>query len=211
MMKKTITCLLLLLAMSVYSFAQTTISYGQISSYCPQTGDMLGGGGAVAITFYDGYIYHPMYGNLTAVQRNSDGSTTYVPAGTAGTPAVQLNAVLVSANRQKMEERITSTMGYMSLNMINSYTSMGEDGGRAAKSWMDAEGASRRGGTGTRRSNDGTCRSCGGTGVSKTPNSGGSSTSWVAYYNTQGSKCPYCGGYTGHYHDRCSRCNVPRN
>lgn len=146
MMKKTITCLLLLLAMSVYSFAQTTISYGQISSYCPQTGDMLGGGGAVAITFYDGYIYHPMYGNLTAVQRNSDGSTTYVPSGPAGTLAVQLNAVLVSANRQKMEERITSTMGYMSLNMINSYTSMGEDGGRAAKSWMDAQGASRRGG-----------------------------------------------------------------
>lgn len=211
MMKKTITCLLLLLAMSVYSFAQTTISYGQISSYCPQTGDMLGGGGAVAITFYDGYIYHPMYGNLTAVQRNSDGSTTYVPSGPAGTLAVQLNAVLVSANRQKMEERITSTMGYMSLNMINSYTSMGEDGGRAAKSWMDAQGASRRGGAGTRRSNDGTCRSCGGTGVSKTPNSGGSRTSWVAYYNTQGNKCPYCGGYTGHYHDRCSRCNVPRN
>lgn len=125
---------------------------------------MLGSGGAVAITFYDGYILHPMYGKLNAVQRNSDGSTTYVPSGTAGTPAAQLNAVLVSANRQKMEERITSTMGYMSLNMINTYTSMGEDGGRAAKSWMDAQGASRRGGSGSRRSNDGTCRSCGGTG-----------------------------------------------
>lgn len=125
--------LLLLLAISVNSHAQTTISYGQISSYCPQTGDMLGGGAAVAITFYDGYILHPLYGRLNAAQRNSDGSTTYVPSGMAGTPAVQLNAVLVSANRQRMEERITSTMGYMSLNMINTYSSMGEDGGRAAK------------------------------------------------------------------------------
>lgn len=172
---------------------------------------MLGGGGAVAITFYDWYILHPLYRKLNAVQRNSDGSTTYVPSGPAGTPAAQLNAVLVSANRQKMEERITSTMGYMSLNMINTYTSMGEDGGRGRKKQERCRGRLKKRGTSSRRSNDGTCRSCGGTGFSKTPNSGGSRTSWVAYYNSQGSKCPYCGGYTGHYHDRCSRCNVPRN
>lgn len=54
------------------------------------------------------------------------------------------------------------------------------------------------------------CSKCGGTGVSKTPNSGGSRSSWVAYYNPAGTKCPYCGGYTSHYHDRCSNCNVPR-
>lgn len=53
------------------------------------------------------------------------------------------------------------------------------------------------------------CRSCGGTGVSKTPNSGGSRSSWVAYYNPAGTHCPYCGGYTEHYHDRCSSCNIP--
>lgn len=165
----------------------------------------------MAITFYDWYILHPLYRKLNAVQRNSDGSTTYVPSGPAGTPAAQLNAVLVSANRQKMEERITSTMGYMSLNMINTYTSMGEDGGRGRKKQERCRGRLKKRGTSSRRSNDGTCRSCGGTGFSKTPNSGGSRTSWVAYYNSQGSKCPYCGGYTGHYHDRCSRCNVPRN
>lgn len=53
------------------------------------------------------------------------------------------------------------------------------------------------------------CISCGGTGVSKTPNTGGSRTSWVAYYNSPNNQCPYCGGYTEHFHDRCSSCNVP--
>lgn len=56
---------------------------------------------------------------------------------------------------------------------------------------------------------DKVCSSCGGTGVSKTPNTGGSLTSWVAYYNSQGNKCPYCGGHTKHLHDRCPSCNVP--
>lgn len=54
------------------------------------------------------------------------------------------------------------------------------------------------------------CSKCGGTGVSKTPNSGGSRGNWVAYYNTSGAKCPYCSKYTSHYHDRCASCNVPR-
>ncbi|MDE5886235.1 MAG: hypothetical protein K2H46_01475 [Muribaculaceae bacterium] len=53
------------------------------------------------------------------------------------------------------------------------------------------------------------CSKCGGTGVNKTPNSGGSLQSWVAYYNSNGSKCPYCFRYTSHYHDRCPSCNVP--
>lgn len=57
----------------------------------------------------------------------------------------------------------------------------------------------------------GVCSSCGGTGVSKTPNSGGSKASWVAYYNSAGSTCPYCSRVDQHYHDRCSRCNIPRN
>ena len=214
-MKKFVFSLVLMLAASIGIAAQTTISYGQISSYCPQTGQTLGGGGAVAITFYEGFISHPMYGKLYATQRNSDGSVTYVPKGFAGTPGMQLNAVLVSADSQRMEERITSSMGYASLNMINSYTSMGEDGGRAAQSWLDTNAASRRGRSGSDRSsrsnrNDRTCSSCGGTGVSPTPNSGGSLSSWVAHYNSQGNKCPFCGSYSKHFHDKCSSCNVPR-
>ncbi|MDE6266762.1 MAG: hypothetical protein K2M07_05365 [Muribaculaceae bacterium] len=53
------------------------------------------------------------------------------------------------------------------------------------------------------------CRKCGGTGVNKTPNSGGSRPNWVAWYNKAGTECPYCGRYTAHYHDRCASCNVP--
>lgn len=214
-MKKVLSLFVLIWGVSVVVFSQTTISYGQVSCYCPQTGQTLGGGGAVAITFYDGFISHPMYGKLYATQRNNDGSVTYVPKGFAGTPGMQLNAVLVSADFQRMEERITSSMGYASLNMINSYTSMGEDGGRAAQRWLDANAASRRGSSSSDRSsrsnrNNRACSSCGGTGVSPTPNSGGSLSSWVAHYNSQGNKCPYCGSYTKHFHDKCSSCNVPR-
>lgn len=208
-MKKIYSCFILLFAICLSTFAQSTISYGQISSFCPQTGQTLGGGSIVAITFYDGYIYHPLYGKLWAIQRNGDGSTSYMPQQFAGTPAMQLDAVLISEDRQRMEERITSTMGNMSINMINTFTSVGEDGGQAAQRWADAQAASKRGGTISRRNEDRECRSCGGTGVSKTPHSGGSRTSWVAYYNSQGNKCPYCNGYTGHYHDKCSSCSVP--
>lgn len=147
-MKRFFLLVILSLIIGVGLFAQTTISYGQISSFCPQTGQSLGGGGAIAITFYDGYISHPLYGKLYATQRNNDGSVTYVPRGFAGTPAMQLNAVLVSADHQRMEERITSSLGYASMNMINSYTSMGEDGGMAAQRWNDAYAASQRGGSG---------------------------------------------------------------
>lgn len=208
-MRKIISCLILLFAVCINMSSQTTISYGQISSYCPQTGQTLGGGGAVAITFYDGYIVHTLYGKLRAVQRNNDGSITYVPTRFAGTPAMRLNAVLISSDFQRMEERCTSTMGNMSLNMINTYTSMGEDGGQGAQRWLDAQGASRRGSSRSHRNEDKGCTSCGGTGVSKIPKTGGSRSSWVAYYNTPGNKCPYCGGYTSHFHDRCAHCNVP--
>jgi len=212
-MKRVFSIIILALSVCLGTFAQTTISYGQVSSFCPQTGQTLGGGGAIAITFYDGYISHPLYGKLYATQRNNDGSITYMPKKFAGTPAMQLNAVLVSADYQRMEERITSSLGYASMNMINSYTSMGEDGGRAAQRWADASAASRRGGSSynsERDSNNGTCRSCGGTGVCKTPNSGGSLSSWVAHYNSRGNKCPYCGSYSQHFHDKCSSCNVPK-
>lgn len=150
-MKRFVLILALILTIFIGAFAQKTISYGQISCYCPQTGQTLGGGGATAITFYDDYIVHPMYGKLYAAQRNNDGSVTYLPSGFAGTPGAQLNAVLISADRYRMEERMTSSLGYASINMINSYTSMGEDGGRAAQRWADASAASRRGGSGYSR------------------------------------------------------------
>lgn len=211
-MRKQISALIACLLMAIPAHSQTTISYGQISSYCPQTGQTLGGGGAVAITFYDGYITHPFYGKLYANSRNNDGSITYLPRQFAGTPAMQLNAVLVSADLSTLEERLTSSMGNMSINMINTYTSMGEDGGAAARNWLDANAAAGngydRGGGSSRRG--GTCSSCGGTGVSKVANTGGSRTSWVAYYNSYGTQCPYCGSYSKHFHDRCASCNVPR-
>ena len=210
-MKKIALILTLILTVYIGASAQRTISYGQISCYCPQTGRTLGGGGAKAITFYDDYIVHPTYGKLYAAQRNNDGSITYLPDGFAGTSGMQLNAVLVSADYYRMEEYMTSSLGYASINMINSYTSMGEDGGRAAHRWANANAASQRGSSRHKRNDtDGGCRSCGGTGISPIPNSGGSRTSWVAHYNSQGNKCPYCGSYTKHFHDRCSSCNVPR-
>ena len=201
---------ILLTIVSLSSYAERTISYGQISCYCPQTGQTLGGGAVVAITIGDDYIEHPLYGTLYAVSHNNDGSTTYMPNGFAGTPGSQLNAVLISRDLQRMEERITSSYGYMSFNMINTYTSAGEDGGRYANSWADAQAASRRGGSSPHSHRDsGECSSCHGTGVNPTPTSGGSLSNWVAYYNSRGTKCPYCHGYTQHYHDKCARCNVP--
>lgn len=59
-------------------------------------------------------------------------------------------------------------------------------------------------------SSAGVCSRCHGTGVNPSRNSGGSLQSWVAYYNPSGTQCRYCGGYSEHYHDKCSSCNVPR-
>lgn len=54
------------------------------------------------------------------------------------------------------------------------------------------------------------CRRCCGTGVEPTPGTGNGMSSWVAYHNIEGNKCPYCSQYNSHNHDRCSSCNVPR-
>ncbi len=59
------------------------------------------------------------------------------------------------------------------------------------------------------RSPNGTCGYCNGTGVDPQPCDAGR-PSWKAYYNTGGSKCPYCGRYDAHMHNKCPRCNVPR-
>lgn len=189
---------------------ELTMSYGQISCFCPQTGQTIAGSQATYLDFYDGYLRHPLYGKFVATQLNNDGSTTYIPTRSAGTPACEVVAILVSSDYQRMEERIVSTIGNMSLNMINTYTSMGE-GRQPAQRWLNANAvASSDYGGSSSSSSSGTCRSCGGTGVSKTPNTGGSRSTWVAYYNSSGTHCPYCNGYSAHFHNRCASCNVPR-
>ena len=58
MLRKIFTFILLTIV-GLSSYAERTISYGQISCYCPQTGQTLGGGAVVAITIGDDYIEHP--------------------------------------------------------------------------------------------------------------------------------------------------------
>lgn len=209
---KKLCLLLLMMCMESITYAERTFSFGQISCYCPQTGQTLGGGGVISITVGDGCLIHTLYGKMVAVQQNYDGSVTYMPTGFAGTPAMQLDCALLSADLQVFEERFTSTMGNMSINMINTYTNAGEDGGRYANSWAQAQAASNDSSNDydyNHRHSSGVCSSCGGTGVEKRPNTGGSLHNWVAYYNSPGEKCPHCGGYTSHFHDRCASCNVP--
>lgn len=49
-------------------------------------------------------------------------------------------------------------------------------------------------------------------GVDRNPVSGQPSSSWIGHYNPKGYKCPYCVNYNTsmHWHDKCSKCNVPR-
>lgn len=59
------------------------------------------------------------------------------------------------------------------------------------------------------------CSSCNGTKINPSPvfencdHYPGNST-WLGYYNSPGNRCPHCGRYTKHYHERCSLCNSPR-
>jgi hypothetical protein len=92
----------------------------------------------------------------------------------------------------------------ISQNLRNLVNSMGGTGNSSSPS-----SSSSSGGSGNNSYSSG-CSSCHGTGVNPMPNSGGSMSSWVAYYNSDGNRCPYCGRYDAHYHDRCSSCNVPR-
>lgn len=47
------------------------------------------------------------------------------------------------------------------------------------------------------------CPYCDGTGVSKSQSSGGNMSDHVAYYNSPGNKCPYCGYSNKHFHTKC--------
>lgn len=57
----------------------------------------------------------------------------------------------------------------------------------------------------TKRTN---CTSCGGTGIDHSYHYDGYTPSiqMMGYYNRSGDKCPYCGRYTAHGHDKCIDC-----
>lgn len=202
-MKKRLTFILVLLMSTISVVAQNYVrSYGAISSVCPQTGFTQAADGAIYIEFFDNCIRHPMYGILNKMCTNMDGSTTYIPTQYAGMPAFQLNAILISADETMVEERVTSTMGNMSLNMITTYSYMG-DGTQPYNNVMGAyvvagSGSSREPSSSTHR--DATCSKCGGTGWEKTRYQHATGT---YYYNSPGSTCPVCGYSDKHYHYKC--------
>ncbi len=202
------------LAISLTAFADRTFSYGQISCYSPQAGLISGGGAVITVTIGDGYIIHTLYGTLYAASYNMDGSITYLPSGMAGTPMAQLQGVLISSDLQRLEEHLTSTFGGMTCQMINTYTNAGEDGGRYANSWSNAQAISndrshdreiRR----ESRRSSGSCSRCDGTGIdpicidTSMPSSKTGSNKIPAY-----TKCPYCGDSKSydHWHWRCIDC-----
>lgn len=199
---------------SLMAYADRTYSFGQISCYSPQAGLVSGGGAVITVTIGDGYIIHSMYGKLYASSRNMDGSTTYLPSGYAGTPMAQLQGVMISANLQRLEEHILSSFSGMTAKMINTYTNAGEDGGRYANSWANAQAASRDRSHDSeirreKRRNSGSCSRCHGTGVDPTcidtsmPSSKAATSKIAAY-----TKCPYCHNTKSydHWHWRCIEC-----
>lgn len=59
------------------------------------------------------------------------------------------------------------------------------------------------------RSSKNTCSDCGGTGLwkrGKTPEYAQPASQFVAHYNREGFKCPYCGYYDSHWHSKCITC-----
>ena len=80
-----------------------------------------------------------------------------------------------------------------------SYRSGGGSTSRSSSSSSSSSGSSRS-----------SCSRCGGTGVDPSIRASGGLSAWIAYHNSQGTKCPYCGAYSSHGHDKCSSCNVPR-
>lgn len=203
-----------LLCCNLSIFAQRTFSYSQTSSFCPQTGTSSPTMMAYVVTIGDGYV--EIGGNrFNRYQKNLDGSTTYLPArGNTSVGFYQVNAILLSSNWQVLEERVTSSVGGIGLNIINTFQMVEEDGGQYAMAQNSAAIESQRGGSysspSSRSETRSTCSKCHGTGVD--PNYlkyWGGRQSWLGYYNKSGNKCPHCGNYAEHYHSRCSDCNVP--
>lgn len=217
-MKKILTLFLVLCTMFGINAQSFTGSYALVSTYCPQTNTSNYGMNSMWIEFYDTYIIAFPYGKLFRSAINLDGSSTYMPVGNAGNASLgQLEAIVVSSDKSQVQEYLVSTNLGLTLNMIESFKFIGE-GKEPFETYMQSllnssQGDSGyEGGRSSRRSQRGasTCSACGGTGVDPTPNSGGSRVSWRAYYNPNGTRCPYCGGYTEHWHNKCLECNHPR-
>lgn len=209
-MKKSISLLFLFIAI-LSAKADRTFTFSQINSYCVETGMNNYVYNKIIMTVGDNYIIHNVFGRYNAQYRNNDGSITYTPVQFRG--GIQPQCILMSQDLSRMEERIQTNLGYSTYSTINTYANSGEDGGQQANAWANTQSAINHGSdsrSSHSHSDSGSCSSCGGTGVNPSPNSGGSLQSWVAYYNSQGTKCPYCGRYTRHYHDKCARCNTPR-
>ncbi|MDE6489425.1 MAG: hypothetical protein K2L46_09100, partial [Paramuribaculum sp.] len=209
-MKKILMYLVCLFA-AMNAMADRTFSFGQISTYSPQAGLVSGGGAVISLTIGDGYIIHPMYGKMYQGQTNRDGSAAYYPSGFSGPPMAMLQGILISADLQRMEEHLTSTYAGMTVQMINTYTNAGEDGGRYADSWSNAVAVSndrsldreiRR----ESRSRSGSCHRCGGSGIDPScvdlslPTHKTGSSKIPAY-----TKCPYCKDTKSydHWHWKC--------
>jgi len=62
--------------------------------------------------------------------------------------------------------------------------------------------------TDSQKTKQASCTSCGGTGIDSRYHYDGytPSVSMMGYYNNSGNKCPYCGYYTAHGHDKCIDC-----
>lgn len=63
--------------------------------------------------------------------------------------------------------------------------------------------SSTRNKSNSHRSSKANCPYCNGTGITMSQSSGGNLSSHVAYYNSEGSTCPYCGRSNKHYHTKC--------
>lgn len=211
--KKSITFTLLFLVWtSITCPAQVSKSYMYIHSINAQTGEMTSVGTLPHVTyytFYDDYVVSGLGRKYVRVGYNQDGSISYSSPPNVNISMADVVEIVVSSDYGQVIEVMNSTFMGMTLSIYSYYKYVGE--GKDAAFQNAETNRSINSQNDRRRSHEsGTCSSCDGTGVNPIPNSGGSRTSWVAHYNSSGSKCPYCGKYSQHYHDRCARCNVPR-
>lgn len=73
-----------------------------------------------------------------------------------------------------------------------------------------SSGSSSRSSRGSSSSSRSICSTCNGTKITPQQSSGGSHYTWVAYYNKEGNRCPYCNKFNEHFHNKCPSCNVPK-
>lgn len=62
----------------------------------------------------------------------------------------------------------------------------------------------------TTNSVDTKCSKCGGTGYDPFPSSTSGVGGWIGVFHDGKSKCPYCGRWESHWHDKCPSCSAPQ-